>query len=254
MGETYEIAKVSPEKLGFEIDLTSGSSLLIQKRYLKNKKTVPKIGDIVKLDHYRVNCICQIYLNGEPIYIEELAKTHFDKMLELYRKKTAKLKTPEYHESYLKRRSKWYKKAEGTKSTEDLANLTNMLTSFKHDYNTSAIAPAVAALAAAHLVGGKLGITGFQAGAVFWEFFREWNPFLCDKDSPAIIVIYQNMLYPQYEHKFTDKILDKGTWEWLQKKARELLDNQDDPHPDVKTHWQSIVDGIVPFGYTVKKD
>lgn len=59
------------------------------------------------------------------------------------------------------------------------------------------------------------------------------------------------MLYPQYYDKF-QKTLSSKTWEWLQQKAKENLESRGIVHPDVKKHWEEIVEGIVPFGYIVE--
>ena len=61
------------------------------------------------------------------------------------------------------------------------------------------------------------------------------------------------MLYPQYEYKY-EKTIDKITWENLQKAAKKNLEESPDAHPDVIKHWQSIVDGNIPFGYKIKKE
>ena len=63
------------------------------------------------------------------------------------------------------------------------------------------------------------------------------------------LVNYDDMLYPQYDHKFA-KVLDHGMWAYLQKAAAEKL-AQHHGAPEVQAHWQSIVDGVVPFGYRV---
>jgi hypothetical protein len=86
-----------------------------------------------------------------------------------------------------------------------------------------------------------------------WSFVRKW----LSEDGPMKMVVYENMLYPQYDHRF-QKTIDKDTWEWLQEQAKKnMYDSEISGHPansEVVKHWQSIVDGNVPFGYTVKKD
>ena len=59
----------------------------------------------------------------------------------------------------------------------------------------------------------------------------------------------EEMLYPQYEDTFTT--ISTETWEWLQKEANAKLAEGGDVHPSVKAHWESIVGGIVPFGYRI---
>lgn len=119
-----------------------------------------------------------------------------------------------------------------------------------HDYGTVCVAmghiAAAAARAADRMPNG--GITGFQAGAVFWEFVRAWGVF---NEGPKRMMLYSDMLYPQYDHKFAQTI-DADTWQWLQEQAREKLENPIAAHPNVEAHWRSIVAGNVPFGYTVE--
>ena len=93
------------------------------------------------------------------------------------------------------------------------------------------------------------GISGFQAGAVMWEFMGHWNNITF----PARLVTFEDMLYPQYEDKFK-KVICKETWDWLQKQAEDRLKNNLDASSKVKKHWEVIVSGKVPFGYSVGKD
>ena len=69
------------------------------------------------------------------------------------------------------------------------------------------------------------------------------------------LIDYDQMLYPQYDYKFINREIDAYTWKKLQEKASNLLAEKDTfVHPDVRKHWQSICDGGVPFGYTVKSE
>ena len=76
-----------------------------------------------------------------------------------------------------------------------------------------------------------------------------------DPDAPARILTYENMLYPQYENKF-QKVISKETWEWLQAEAHKNLEKNIDREisPTIRKHWMDIVDGKVPFGYTVTEE
>lgn len=59
------------------------------------------------------------------------------------------------------------------------------------------------------------------------------------------------MLYPQCGHKF-EKTISKDTWEQLQNVAKKRLEEKNKhAHPNVIAHWESIVKGVVPFGFTV---
>ena len=63
-----------------------------------------------------------------------------------------------------------------------------------------------------------------------------------------------DMLYPQMEHKFERTIL-KEDWQWLQDEAHYLYykakHEKEIVHPDVVAHWESIIDGQIPFGFKI---
>lgn len=111
---------------------------------------------------------------------------------------------------------------------------------------------AQASLAVAWYFASEFGITGFQAGCTMWDFITDWE--YSNNKCGLKIVNYDTMLYPQYDCKF-QKTISKSTWEALQKRAKELIEQDNKfTHNDVFVHWQSIVDGQVPFGYTVAED
>lgn len=128
--------------------------------------------------------------------------------------------------------------------------INHLLNDYTHDYGTICHAIAAGAVATAWAMNNDPhgGITGFQAGAVMWEFVRNWM----HEDGPMKLVRYDTMLYPQYEDHY-DKVISKSTFDYLQEKARENLE-RGEAHPSVMAHWQSIVDGNVPFGYSIKED
>lgn len=68
------------------------------------------------------------------------------------------------------------------------------------------------------------------------------------RDEPMRLTKYEEMLYPQCGDSFT--CISPSTWEWLQKEAAQRLKDEAGAHT-VREHWQSIVDGNVPFGYRV---
>jgi hypothetical protein len=99
--------------------------------------------------------------------------------------------------------------------------LRSLAEDYEHDYGTIAVAIAAAALAAARAMDKteQGGITGFQAGAVFWEFTRDWAYF---PEGPKRMQIISDMLYPQNEDKFASTI-DEDDWEWLRDEAAKNL-------------------------------
>lgn len=118
-------------------------------------------------------------------------------------------------------------------------------------YGEAPRAMAQASLAVAWYLANKFGITGFQAGFVMWDFIRDWN--YRNNECGLKITNYDDMLYPQYDYKF-DKTIRSSVFADLQKEAKKRLEERDGAHPAVVAHWQSIVDGVVPFGYEVSDD
>ncbi len=90
-------------------------------------------------------------------------------------------------------------------------------------YGSICCAVAASALAAAWAANRhpKAGITGFQAGAVMWEFIQQWQ-YKSNKTGLKIID-FDNMLYSQYEENF-QKTISESVFESLQKEAKKLLD------------------------------
>lgn len=147
------------------------------------------------------------------------------------------------------------KLAEQRKQIKTFEELTAFIKDVEEHYNCgygeAPRAIAQAALAVAWYLSSKFGITGFQAGATMWDFITGWK--CLDNKCGLKLVDYDRMLYPQYYYQF-NKTISSDTWEALQKQAQEYLVSSEHAHPSVRTHWKNIVDGIVPFGYTVVDD
>jgi len=146
----------------------------------------------------------------------------------------------------------WYQQAEDM-TVEELPEFIRKLTEdYSHDYGTICHAIAAAAVGAAWAVENSPqgGITGFQGGAVMWEFIRCW------KDSgthvPYRLVNYEDLLYPQYENKFTS--ITPDIWNKVRSKADELLASNGQAASRVKQHWTSISEGNIPFGLTISQE
>jgi hypothetical protein len=152
----------------------------------------------------------------------------------------------------------WYEAK--PKTVDELAAfVTKLLSEYNHDYGTICHAAAAAAVAACRTINAdpnQGGLTGFQAGAVMWQFVRHW----LHEKGPMRMQRMEHLLYPQYGDEFGTIPLD--TFRWLQEEAKRRiaeggtrLDPNEEPlqpHPDVLAHWQRIADGEVPFGLRIK--
>lgn len=146
----------------------------------------------------------------------------------------------------------WYAEAKEM-TAEKLPEFIRHLTEdYKHDYGTIVKAMGAAAIAAVNAINHSEqgGISGFQASCLNWEFLMNWC-YTTNKCGMRLLN-YDDMLFPQYYHKFNT--ISASTWKRIQERAKECLTEGGFVHPDVKKHWQSIVDGVVPFGYTVAED
>lgn len=141
----------------------------------------------------------------------------------------------------------------GRKQIKTFEDLVEYLKDIKDNYNTGygaaprAIAQAV--LATAWFLASEFGITGFQASVTMWDFLLGWS--FTDNKCGMKIVNYDKFLYPQYEDYY-GKTLSESTFKEIQKVAKEMLENESAAHI-VRKHWQSIVDGNVPFGYKIEE-
>lgn len=143
------------------------------------------------------------------------------------------------------------------KNIDTFEKLTAYLKDIEENYNCgygeAPIAMGQAAAAVAWYFSKQFGITGFQAGFVMWEFLRNWT--YRNNQTALRVVNYDDMLYPQYDYKF-EKTITPETWESIQEAAKKNLetDHGYSVHPKVREHWESIVAGNIPFGYTIRED
>lgn len=149
---------------------------------------------------------------------------------------------------------KWF--ADAKKQTfETLPDfIRHVMNDYGHDYGTVVHAIGACAVATAwachRMEGARGGITGFQAGCVMWDFVRHWQ-YESNKCGLRIID-WDNLLYPQYADYFGGTI-SREVWEAVQKMAKELLEKRNAACGSVVSHWESIVDGKVPFGLAIEE-
>ena len=152
----------------------------------------------------------------------------------------------------------WYADAEKVRTPRQLKRfVSHLMYDYEHDYGTIVHAGTAAAIAGVHCVDSEPfqgGITGFQASCIMWGFITKWM----HKEGPLRLIEYDNMLYPQNSDMF-ERVITKKTWEYLQKRANELIKENcngapQKAHPDVMAHWRSIAEeGKIPFGFMVKE-
>jgi hypothetical protein len=146
--------------------------------------------------------------------------------------------------------SQWRDRAKKTNSFFSLFLFKLLLTyKYKHDYDSTIIAQACFMIAARTSMG--MGLSGGQAGFLFWEL----DALLFGIGGPARVIRYENMLFVNSEAAF-DKVISTGTMDWLRKEANEQLLEQKSWLVSIPTdqvnHLTAIAKGIPPFGYTVR--
>lgn len=158
-------------------------------------------------------------------------------------------KQPITEEMHLEK--EWFEEAKSVESIEELSKFVDkMLNSYEHDYGTAVHAIAACSVACSWLGAHVEGITGFQASLVMWDYIRNWTK--TGNECGLRLIDYDDFLYPQYEYKFA-KVISEEVWAAIQEGARKHLDKDNGSAcPAVRLHWESIVNGTVPFGYMVK--
>lgn len=151
----------------------------------------------------------------------------------------------------------WFEQAR-KQTIETLTDFMNhVMGDYVHDYGTICHAVSACAIAAVYAANHHPsgGITVFQAFGVMWDIIRQLN-FRFNKCGMKL-VDYDDMLYPQYESNY-DKTISPAAWKSLQEAAKEKIEEDEKEggfaSPEVVQHWESIVNGTVPFGYKVKED
>ena len=125
------------------------------------------------------------------------------------------------------------------KTEDDLIKYIRRLLNGKHDYGTCVYAVSLATLATFRYMASKLGITGFQASCADMDFIRRVRHY---KDGFRI-VDYNKLLFPQYindEHFPSHMQLLMENLPHLQRKAKKLLKESPEAHPNVRSRWAFV--------------
>jgi len=152
----------------------------------------------------------------------------------------------------MKLQDEWYKEAKD-QTLETLPEFINkLINNYSHDYGTICHAITASAIGTAWAIdkSDEGGITGFQASAIMWEFIKHW--MYQDNKLGLRLINYDDILFPQYKDRFKNTISSEH-WERIRKEAKnELEKSEGKAHSDVIAHWQSIIDGKLPFDFMLK--
>lgn len=142
---------------------------------------------------------------------------------------------------------RWYEEAK-TQTIESLPVFMNHLVDdYEHDYGTICHAVAAAGIAAMCAVDHdpkQGGITGFQAGAIMWKVIRHW--YFESNKTGLRLIDYDDFLYPQYEGQY-QKTITASTWECIQKRAKELIEEADTAHVKYLVEAEKYKEAIAIF-------
>lgn len=143
-------------------------------------------------------------------------------------------------------------KGKDIKTIEELCDLIKEVEEkFNYDYGVAPRSIGAVAAVVANYLSREMGITGFQAGCAMFDFIRGY--IKTNNKCGLKLVDFDDMLYPQYDHKFA-KTISSHAWKSIQKEAKERLAEKNHTHPAVREHWESIVKGEIPFGYVISDD
>ncbi len=121
----------------------------------------------------------------------------------------------------------WYEQA-SKQTLETLPTFLNhIMNDYGHDYGTICHVLAAGSIATAWAMNAHKngGITGFQSGAVMWEFIRQWN--YTNNKCGLKIVDYDNFLYAQYEDSF-QKTMSQSNFDAIKKEAINKIKEADE--------------------------
>lgn len=128
-----------------------------------------------------------------------------------------------------------------------------------HDYGTCVKAVSAAMLGAFNVFNREEGFTGFQVGFIPWFMMDE---FWGESKVGRKVIDFSKMLYPQYDFMF-EKTISSKTFKTLQEVAKEKIKEADEALArgekfvcayEVYKHWNDIVNGNIPFGYTISDE
>lgn len=159
----------------------------------------------------------------------------------------------EESEDFADIKKSWERKAADMKPEGLMEFLRHLHEDYIHDYGTIVHAMSTFSVAAAWSFNKSEqgGITGFQAGFVMWGFISQWQNL--DNEIGLKLIDMDDLLFPQYEYKFTNTISEDQAKK-LKELAAEKLEKETTAGTSVKNHWESLANGDLPFGFILKED
>ena len=141
----------------------------------------------------------------------------------------------------------WFKEATNCRLDDGSLQkfLDHLKNDYLHDYGTSARATAAAAFATAIAFAQYEGLTGYQWGYVAMDVLGRMS--FPNNKLGFMVIDYDDLLYPQYEHRFTErKISAEGAQKLRQEAKARISGNDGVVHPEVMAWWQKLANGQFP--------
>jgi hypothetical protein len=133
----------------------------------------------------------------------------------------------------------WPKTAEELSAyIEEMKRWPESATESGEGYGRCVYAMSYAALAAFRYIAGTLGVTGFQASCADMDFLAQNRGY----KHGMIVFDGGDLLYPQYDsrEKLEKWIRDTTQSTEFIDKAKSLLADSPNAHPNVRDHWERI--------------
>ena len=148
----------------------------------------------------------------------------------------------------------WFKEAKKCRLDDGSLQrfMDHIRNDYLHDYGTSARATAAAAFATANAFARYEGLTGFQWSFVAMDVLGQM--LFPDNKLGFTVIDYDDLLYPQYEYRFTERKISAEGAEMLKQEARDRISSSDGMvHPDVMAWWKKLADGQFPEWLKIKE-
>ena len=148
----------------------------------------------------------------------------------------------------------WFKEAQKCKLEDGSLQkfLDHLKNDYQFDYGTSARATAAAAFATANAFASYIGLTGFLWSCAAMDILGK----MCFPHNKLgyKVIDYDNLLYPQYQDRFTENKISEAGAERLKQEAQNLIDEGGLVHHDVLAWWKRLAGGNIPHWLHIVKE